>query len=1070
MARTISYLDAAKLLGAPEKRIVEVMDKLSGAALLTTATIAFLTGNVAGGALAIGLIDAKSVVMQLSQTLLSKLPAVSRKRNRYSKTELLTAAHAIIVVSAFFEIIEERSLRLPLHFSHLNLTREEQAALAADRSYQSKGKAQARALLEADIPIPGPHHAYEQTLEEIRRYYVSMARRLSVFITGLQIWDSLNETQRDRVVEALENRLPNLAIARYEELYRQLAAEYPEFFVWAAMQEHAATRSTMSNTSNAVIEELRSLKSMLADQKDGLTGLESLLIAASGDPTKAVHAGLNHIYHDDLERPLAESSSVDTHEGLRIPALGHGYVNPLYRVVEIEASARPAEDRWWKAQAVRENIQGFLAGYLTSLKATELPLIILGQPGSGKSVLTRVLAARLPEPDFLPIRVELRHVQANAPLQDQIEEAVYRATGTRSDWPAISNDGNGALPVVLLDGFDELLQSTKVSRSDYLEQVRDFQRREAQLGRPVAVIVTSRTVVADRARIPSGSACLRLEPFTDEQIHRWIQVWNTTNNDYFARNNTAPLNPRVALRNREIAAQPLLLMMLALYDADGNALSSIAEGIQQSDLYERLLAQFTRREVFKSQSALDDAQLEREVNRELMRLSVVAFAMFNRNKQTVSEGELDLDMLAIIGGSRGTEGPHLTPGQLLVGRFFFVHESLATLDESKLKVYEFLHATFGEYLVARFTIHALNDFCARATLARQSFTPSDSRGNGLLYALLSFSPLTMRAAIIDFLAELLSDRTKFGENSRSIVVAEFRDSLNESPDSSFASYSPLAHTVPARLAVYSANLLLLAILMGADGVRASELFVPNDGSSIDGWQSSSHLWRSQFTAEAWQSFVKALEIERIWSGTDERDLIIKMREGSARASRFNLAWSFAVPVVDQASSLVLPELGFDDVLQQPSFLVDPYGDVLADCVEGLASGMPELFSILVPVSNGTMSCAARSLIDLWYVACTRGSNDLKDQYFTCLAGVAASQSGVFLEMVLRQLELDSKRLSAYAVAAILDRVKDLEWIAIESLTHAERIATEKGRTEKHSDLMATIRSLRGLVSIKSRKD
>ena len=59
----------------------------------------------------------------------------------------------------------------------------------------------------------------------------------------------------------------------------------------------------------------------------------------------------------------------------------------------------------------------FLAGYLTLPAAQEAPLILLGQPGSGKSVLTRILAARLPAADFLPVRVELRQVPAEADLQ-----------------------------------------------------------------------------------------------------------------------------------------------------------------------------------------------------------------------------------------------------------------------------------------------------------------------------------------------------------------------------------------------------------------------------------------------------------------------------------------------------------------------------------------------------------------------------------------------------------------------------------------------------------------------------
>src|SRR5439155_2827661 len=137
-------------------------------------------------------------------------------------------------------------------------------------------------------------------------------------------------------------------------------------------------------------------------------------------------------------------------------------------------------------------------------------------------VLARVLAARLPAADFMPVRVILRDVLAAADLQDQLEQAIRAATGDRVEWPALVRSAGGALPVVLLDGFDELLQAVGVSQTDYLDKVARFQQREADQGRPVAVVVTSRTAVADRARIPAGTVLLRLEPFRREQIERWV--------------------------------------------------------------------------------------------------------------------------------------------------------------------------------------------------------------------------------------------------------------------------------------------------------------------------------------------------------------------------------------------------------------------------------------------------------------------------------------------------------------------------------------------------------------------
>ena len=100
---------------------------------------------------------------------------------------------------------------------------------------------------------------------------------------------------------------------------------------------------------------------------------------------------------------------------------------------------------------------------------------------------------------------------------------------------------------------------------------------------------------------------------------------------------------------------------------------------------------------------------------ELLQLSVVAFAMFNRGRQWVTEAELDDDMRILIARMPYQNGvgdglrAELSPGQHALGRFFFVHEGVANRDGESLRAFEFLHATFGEYLVSRLIVHELSD-------------------------------------------------------------------------------------------------------------------------------------------------------------------------------------------------------------------------------------------------------------------------------------------------------------------------------------------------------------------------
>ncbi|MGH3720860.1 MAG: hypothetical protein ACRDRI_18830 [Pseudonocardiaceae bacterium] len=343
----------------------------------------------------------------------------------------------------------------------------------------------------------------------------------------------------------------------------------------------------------------------------------------------------------------------------------------------MQTTERLAEERWWNEHPVRDDLEGFLLGDLTAPHATEAPLLVLGQPGSGKSLLTLVLAARLPPSEFLALRVALREVPADADLQAQIEHAIRTATGESMPWAALARSAGDALPVV--------------------------------------VLVTSRTAVADRARPALGMVAVRLEPFRDDQIARWLAVWNAANASSLAARGVRPLPTESVLAHAELARQPLLLLMLALYDADGNPLQREDAALGQAELYERLLTQFAEREVRKTAAALSATQFERAVDRELLRLSVVAFATFNRGRQWVTETELDADLPALLVEPGDRQRPpsglraELTAAEVVIGRFFFVHEARATRDATRLATYEFLHTTFGEYLIGRLITRELDD-------------------------------------------------------------------------------------------------------------------------------------------------------------------------------------------------------------------------------------------------------------------------------------------------------------------------------------------------------------------------
>ncbi|GGO08834.1 hypothetical protein GCM10010116_17990 [Microbispora rosea subsp. aerata] len=823
MRKGISYADAVKLLGK-ESTVTKIV-----------------TGTVVGAVPGLSLFDVKDEAVRLAGEATGKLRDRVTGLNRYDRTARLEAAQAILVVAAFFEALDE--LPLPFDPRELRLDRDEQAALAgADAGPGSF----VHTLMTIEPAGLRANQSYAVMLDSIHEYYRKLATALIGFVSGLAVRDRLNATEWERAKTTIEEELPDAARRKYEELHRRLALDVPEFALWQDMISRHRVET-------------------------GLAELEALLtqVAASTRAPDHPHT-LSLAHRAALNRPIAQSGEVPS--GMRMPMLVDAYVNPDFRLAEYGEQADPSAEWWWERVERSDDIVGFLARYFTSPEATTMPLVVLGQPGAGKSVLTKILAGRLPDGDFLPVRVPLREVPADGTIQEQIEAAVRNATGEHLSWPELARSADGALPVVMLDGLDELLQATGVHRSDYLSRVAEFQRREADLRRPMVVLVTTRTAVADRMRFPQGCLVLRLEPFKEEQVRRWLSVWNAANQEYFTAQRLKPLPPETALAQGDLASQPLLLLMLALYDADANALQRGETGLSQAELYERLLTLFARREVRKHRPGLPDEQIDQAVELELRTLAVAAFAMFNRGRQWVTTDDLNSDLAALVpapAAQTATFQAPLSRADRVIGKFFFVHQASAERDGGKLQTYEFLHATFGEYLVARMVRDVLRGMVARETAPADPFFGRPQPDDGLLYALLSFSVLTERQPIVEFLRDLLPALDR--EPTVDLLV-RLLHAAETRTDHSYADYRPKPSTFITRCAYYTANLVILASLT-ADGIKGSTLFPGVEHPGL-AWHRLTSLWHSRLNNDALDSLISRYQVERL---TQERlwDMVIR---------------------------------------------------------------------------------------------------------------------------------------------------------------------------------------------------
>ncbi|MEM7392436.1 MAG: ATP-binding protein, partial [Verrucomicrobiota bacterium] len=403
---------------------------------------------------------------------------------------------------------------------------------------------------------------------------------------------------------------------------------------------------------------------------------------------------------------------------LKFPTIETCFIPQSFQVVQTgsEPGRLEPNDVWEEAEP-RNDLNAFVLSMLSSPYSTERPILILGHPGSGKSLLTKVLAARLGSDSWTPIRVALREVDADVSIPTQIEQAINRTINRPTAWADLSSELVSRPPVVILDGFDELLQATgKVYRS-YLQDVRQFQERQLRQERPLRIIVTSRITLIDKAAVPDYTTVIRFLDFDQRRQKRWGSIWNRTNRAAFRKASPAvdefELPPDEDVL--ELARQPLLLLMLALYDSSHNSLHS-GPALDRCSLYDSLIRRFVERELFKDSEYRNSEKerLERRIKTEVDRLGVAALGMFLRGAVHIHSTDLGSDLAFYEPPEERGEGGgrKLAPSDLLLGSFFFVHKSKTTLDENEDRheaAFEFLHNTFGEFLAADYLLELTLD-------------------------------------------------------------------------------------------------------------------------------------------------------------------------------------------------------------------------------------------------------------------------------------------------------------------------------------------------------------------------
>lgn len=703
---------------------------------LSGATILLLGARGASGDIS-AFLDAltiKDQLIDIGKNVLDKI--INKKTNECDKRiNQMQWAYSVIYYTAFFDVLDEQ---MPKEMRKaIDLSLKEKKAIFESIDCEKSGRD--HSLSDTEIFFPNIVYGYADIEKHLGTMYGLMRDGLIKFVHMLSFEETSSEKTISHFLDIV-NKMPQLAIERFRGQYLYLASHYNEFYVYMQMENNKREMGHIEelyqniicmgcNTDNKIDVGLKHLEKILLDLPEKM----------KEDKVNDIINNLMEKYQGDIEKPIIDSNNSD--EKLNYPSIGSAFIPQSYKILEYSGREKLEKKDTWKDLDECSDMDSFWAKFYVSHYSLDNLLLILGEPGGGKSLLTKIVCARMSDRNNIFVRIPLREVSVEKEIEDIVCEQIQRDGDAAEQLPTYKwfAENFKYNPITLVfDGYDEVLQATGGVYRNFLKKILKFQEQCAERHRPVRVVVTSRETLIDKADIPVGTIALKLLEFNEHQRKQWIEIWNEKNKDVYREEQIASfMLPKDNSSIDELSRQPLLLLMLAIYDAnleEGTNSLGQEENLNRTKLYNELLRRFIRRELRKGPRGNEVSYEESEkkdkelmVDSEMEKLGIAALGMFIRGKLSlkVNEMERDLRYMESRMPTYDKVGKMLSDAEEFFGSFFFIHDSQSGNIETEDKevAFEFLHKTFYEFLVAdlvlKYLIRAIDELDAMKTSKRR---------------------------------------------------------------------------------------------------------------------------------------------------------------------------------------------------------------------------------------------------------------------------------------------------------------------------------------------------------------
>ena len=345
-------------------------------------------------------------------------------------------------------------------------------------------------------------------------------------------------------------------------------------------------------------------------------------------------------------------------------------------------------------------------------------ILVLGDFGTGKTFLLRELARKMgvERKAVVPVLIEMRALEKASKLDALIASHFATAGMEQIDLEAFKYMLSEGRIVLLFDGFDELALRISYERAaEHFATLIEAAQGEAK------VVITSRTqhflsdkqaklALADQASRVSGYRLIKLKPFVNNQIHRFLV--NRLQDEAAAERRFRLLDEVQDLLG--LSQNPRMLGFIAdIPEEDLLEAKARDQKITSAGLYGLLLQRWLVNEFERAHP--EGALPGLDVNQRWRAATELAMRLWQRTETTLNVRELPKDLIAAV---------------------MALSESKLDLEEARHQIgsgtllvrdsndnFSFIHQSVMEWLVAKVVAEQLRQGGTTAALGVQAITP-----------------------------------------------------------------------------------------------------------------------------------------------------------------------------------------------------------------------------------------------------------------------------------------------------------------------------------------------------------